>query len=100
MTKNSTDGGFVNELFVLNFGRGRRFRNLYTSYQVGGFILNRNNDEENEFIPTPNLGVELVKTRHILLDTTLSCAASASRRQTRQDVQSRQSTPSATSHRP
>ncbi|TGE18613.1 hypothetical protein [Hymenobacter elongatus] len=84
VTKNATDGEFVNELFVINFGqdfyprnfgRGRRrFMNLYTSYQVGGFILNRNNDEENEFIPNLNLGlgVELVKTRHILLDTKAS----------------------------
>ncbi|UOQ52432.1 DUF4349 domain-containing protein [Hymenobacter cellulosivorans] len=75
---------FVNELFVINFGqdfyprnfgRGRRkFLNLYTSYQIGGFILNRNNDEQNEFIPNLNLGlgVELIKTRHILLDTKAS----------------------------
>lgn len=72
---------FVNELFVINFGqdfyprnfgRGRRrYFNLYTSYQVGGFILNRNNDQQNDFIPNVNLGlgVELIKTRHILLDT-------------------------------
>ncbi|MCB2377414.1 hypothetical protein LGH70_07470 [Hymenobacter sp. BT635] len=75
---------FVNELFVINFGqdfyprnfgRGRRkFLNLYTSYQLGGFILNRNNDQGNEFIPNLNLGlgVELLKTRHILLDTKAS----------------------------
>jgi hypothetical protein len=80
----SEEPEFVNELFVINFGqdfyprnfgRGRRkFLNLYTSYQVGGFILNRNNDEDNEFIPNLNLGlgVELVKTRHILLDTKAS----------------------------
>ncbi|TGE23801.1 hypothetical protein E5K00_00880 [Hymenobacter aquaticus] len=75
---------FINELFVINFGqdfyprnfgRGRRkFLNLYTSYQVGGFILNRNSDEDNEFIPNLNLGlgIELIKTRHILLDTKAS----------------------------
>ena len=75
---------FVNELFLVNFGqdfyprnfgRGRRrYLNLYTSYQVGGFVLNRNNDERNEFIPNVNLGlgVELLKTRHILLDTKAS----------------------------
>lgn len=75
---------FVNELFVINFGqdfyprnfgRGRRrYFNLYTSYQVGGFILNRNNDKQNDFIPNVNLGlgVELIKTRHILLDTKAS----------------------------
>ncbi|TGE28046.1 DUF4349 domain-containing protein [Hymenobacter metallicola] len=75
---------FVNELFVINFGqdfyprnfgRGRRkFLNLYTSYQLGGFILNRNAEESNEFIPNLNLGLglELIKTRHILLDTKAS----------------------------
>lgn len=72
---------FVNELFVVNFGqdfyprnfgRGRRrYLNLYTSYQLGGFILTRNNDQHNEFIPNLNLGlgVELLKTRHVLIDT-------------------------------
>lgn len=75
---------FVNELFVINFGqdfyprnfgRGRRrYFNLYTSYQVGGFILSRNDDKQNDFIPNVNLGlgVELIKTRHILLDTKAS----------------------------
>ena len=74
------DTDFVNELFVINFGqdfyprnfgRGRRrYLNLYTSYQIGGFILNRNSDQRNEFIPNLNLGlgVELLKTRHVLLD--------------------------------
>ncbi|RPD47771.1 hypothetical protein DNI29_10020 [Hymenobacter sediminis] len=83
-TTNKSDSAFVNELFVINFGqdfyprnfgRGRRrYLNLYTSYQVGGFILNRNDDQENDFIPNLNLGlgVELIKTRHILLDTKAS----------------------------
>ena len=83
-TTNKTDSAFVNELFVINFGqdfyprnfgRGRRrYLNLYTSYQVGGFILNRNDDKKNDFIPNLNLGlgVELIKTRHILLDTKAS----------------------------
>ncbi|RSK31689.1 hypothetical protein [Hymenobacter metallilatus] len=80
-TANKTDSAFVNELFVINFGQDfyprnfgqgrRRYLNLYTSYQVGGFILNRNDDTHNDFIPNLNLGlgVELIKTRHILLDT-------------------------------
>ena len=82
--KNSTDEDFVNELFVINFGqdfyprnfgRGRRrYLNLYTSYQLGGFILNRNSDKGNEFIPNLNLGLglEILKTRHVLLDTKAS----------------------------
>jgi len=83
-TTNKSDSAFVNELFVINFGqdfyprnfgRGRRrYLNLYTSYQVGGFILNRNDDKKNEFIPNLNLGlgIELLKTRHVLLDTKAS----------------------------
>ncbi len=82
--KNTVDSTFVNELFVINFGqdfyprnfgRGRRrYLNLYTSYQVGGFILNRNDDQENKFIPNLNLGLglELLKTRHVLLDNKAS----------------------------
>lgn len=82
--KNSTDEDFVNELFVINFGqdfyprnfgRGRRrYLNLYSSYQLGGFIINRNSDKGNEFIPNLNLGLglEILKTRHILLDTKAS----------------------------
>ena len=77
---NSTDEKFINELFVINFGqdfyprnfgRGRRkYLNLYTSYQLGGFIINRNGDKGSEFIPNLNLGlgVELLKTRHVLFD--------------------------------
>ena len=81
---NSTDDDFINELFVINFGqdfyprnfgRGRRrYLNLYTSYQLGGFIVNRNSDKGNEFIPNLNLGLglEILKTRHVLLDTKAS----------------------------
>lgn len=79
MEKNSTDE-FINELFVINFGqdfyprsfgRGRRrYFNLYTSYQLGGFFLNRNSEKGNEFIPNLNLGlgVEVLKSRHVLID--------------------------------
>ncbi|MBT9393732.1 hypothetical protein KLP40_11210 [Hymenobacter sp. NST-14] len=82
--KSATDSAFVNELFMINFGqdfyprnfgRGRqKFLNLYTSYQIGGFILNRDDDQQNDFIPNLNLGLglELVKTRHILLDNKAS----------------------------
>ncbi|MBC7448225.1 MAG: hypothetical protein H7330_09225 [Hymenobacteraceae bacterium] len=78
---NTVDSTFINELFVINFGqdfyprnfgRGKRkFLNLYTTYQIGGFILNRNGDKGNDFIPNANvgLGIELLKTKHILLDT-------------------------------
>jgi hypothetical protein len=81
---NTGEADFINELFVMNFGqdfyprnfgRGRRrYFNLYTCYQVGGFILNRNSDKGNEFIPNLNLGLglEIMKTRHVLIDTKAS----------------------------
>ncbi|MDO7876407.1 hypothetical protein Q5H93_16810 [Hymenobacter sp. ASUV-10] len=74
-----SDSSFINEMAVINFGqdfyprnfgRGkRRFCNLYTSYQLGGFIANRQG-ARSEFIPNLNLGmgVEVVKTKHVLLD--------------------------------
>jgi hypothetical protein len=81
---NTGESDFVNELFVINFGqdfyprnfgRGRRrYFNLYTCYQLGGFILNRNSDKGNEFIPNANIGIglEIMKTRHVLIDTKAS----------------------------
>src|SRR6476469_8918703 len=83
LTMQETDG-FVEELFVVNFGqdfyprnfgRGRRrFLNLYSCYQLGGFVMNRRGEEKNEFIPNLNLGLglELLKTRHVLFDTKAS----------------------------
>ncbi|MDO7848174.1 hypothetical protein Q5H92_17540 [Hymenobacter sp. M29] len=81
---NTGESDFVNELFVINFGqdfyprnfgRGRRrYFNLYTCYQLGGFILNRNSDKGNEFISNANIGIglEIMKTRHVLIDTKAS----------------------------
>jgi hypothetical protein len=81
---NTTDTSLINELFVMNFGqdfyprnfgRGkRRFLNLYTGYQIGGFISNQNNNKNSVFIPNANLsfGVELIKTKHILVDNKVS----------------------------
>ena len=80
VNNNLTDSTLINELFLINFGqdfypkhfgRGKRkYLNLYTCYQVGGFIINRNNDKGNTFNPNLNLGigVELFKSKHILLD--------------------------------
>ncbi|WP_152559740.1 hypothetical protein [Hymenobacter sp. IS2118] len=80
----SEEEGFVDELFMINFGqdfyprnfgRGRRrYLNLYSSYQIGGVIVNQQGAKGSEFIPNLNLGlgVELLKTRHILLDTKAS----------------------------
>ncbi len=80
-----TDTSFVSEIFLINFGqdfyprhfgRGqRKFLNLYTTYQVGGAILNRQSEKQDaQFIPNLNLGLglELLKTKNILLDTKAS----------------------------
>lgn len=81
---NTADTSLINELFMINFGqdfyprnfgRGkRRFLNLYTGYQIGGFISNQNNNKNSVFIPNANLsfGVELIKTKHILVDNKVS----------------------------
>ncbi len=84
INNNTADTSLINELFVMNFGqdfyprnfgRGkRRFLNLYTGYQIGGFISNQNNNKNSVFIPNANLsfGVELIKTKHILVDNKVS----------------------------
>lgn len=84
MGNNLSDTNVINELFVMNFGqdfyprnfgRGkRRYFNLYTGYQIGGLIINRNNDKNSSFIPNANLsmGLELIKTKHILIDNKAS----------------------------
>jgi hypothetical protein len=84
MDNNTADTALINELFIINFGqdfyprnfgRGkRRFLNLYTGYQIGGFISNQNNNKNSVFIPNANLsfGVELIKTKHILVDNKVS----------------------------
>ena len=81
---NRTDSTLINELFLINFGqdfypkhfgRGKRkYLNLYTCYQIGGFIINRNNDKHNTFNPNLNLGigVEIFKSKHVLLDNKIT----------------------------
>jgi len=80
----TADTSSVNELFVVNFGqdfyprhfgRGKRkFLNLYTGYQVGGIILHQKNDKNTRSIMNGNisLGLELIKTKHILVDNKVS----------------------------
>lgn len=80
----AVDSTFISEIFLINFGqdfyprhfgRGqRKFLNLYTTYQIGGAILNRQGEDDARFIPNANLGIglELLKTKNILLDTKAS----------------------------
>ncbi len=66
---------FGQDFYTKHFGRGnRKFFNLYSGYTIGGMIPNKRNDESMGFVPLLNLsmGVELIKTKHILLDTRAS----------------------------
>ncbi len=84
VNNNKADSTLIGDLFNIqfgqdfyprHFGRGKRkFLNLYTGYQAGGFIATRNNDASNGFIPVVNLamGVEIFKSKHILLDNKVS----------------------------
>ncbi|MES2380694.1 MAG: hypothetical protein V4538_06620 [Bacteroidota bacterium] len=81
---NDIDTGRIREMFFLNFGqdfypkhfgRGKRkYLNLYTGYQIGGFISNTNGDKTSNFIPNANisLGLELFKSKHVLIDNKAS----------------------------
>jgi len=63
---------FGQDFYTKHFGRGnRKFLNLYSGYTIGGMIPNKRNDENIGFVPVMNLsmGIELIKTKHILLDT-------------------------------
>lgn len=63
---------FGQDFYTKHFGRGnRKFLNLYSGYTIGGMIPNKRNDENLGFVPVLNLsmGVEILKTKHILLDT-------------------------------
>ena len=84
MGSNKSDSTLISELFIINFGqdfyprnfgRGRRrYFNLYTGYQVGGFVATQNNDKSSKFIYNANLslGLEFVKTKHVLIDNKVS----------------------------
>jgi hypothetical protein len=84
LQNNVSDTSLINELFLINFGqdfypkhfgRGKRkFFNLYTGYQLGGYITNQNNEKHSVFVPNLNLsfGLELFKSKHVLVDTKAS----------------------------
>lgn len=61
---------FGQDFYPTRFGRGsRRFLNLYTGYTVGGIFGTSKEDSYHIAYIVPRLGVELLKTRSILLDT-------------------------------
>lgn len=63
---------FGQDFYTKHFGRGRRkFLNLYSGYTVGLSIPNQYNDAKLKSLPMSSLsiGVELFKSKHVLLDT-------------------------------
>lgn len=62
--------GFGQDFYPRHFGRGkRRFLNLYMGYNIGGAFATNDLRGKGLFITKFNLGVELFKSRHVLLDT-------------------------------
>jgi hypothetical protein len=63
---------FGQDFYTKHFGRGRRkFFNLYSGYTVGLSIPNQYDDAKLKSMPISSLsiGVELFKSKHVLLDT-------------------------------
>lgn len=80
LNNNTADTSLNSDLFMMqfgqdfyprNFGRGKRkFLNLYTGYQIGGFVATDNLDKSSGFIPSASvsMGLELFKSKHVLID--------------------------------
>lgn len=62
--------GFGQDFYSRYLGRGnRKFLNLYSGYTIGGAFLSREKDKTNFFYLQPSIGIELFKSKYILLDT-------------------------------
>ncbi len=63
--------GLGQDLYSSHLGRGsRKFLNLYTGFNLGVFILTGGNvDNLISWYATPSIGLEIYKTKNILLDT-------------------------------
>ena len=76
--KNPADSTAISEMFNLSFGQdfygkrfGRgnnRFFNLYVGYQIGNSILYNKDHSHSTLFINPGMGLELIKTKSILLD--------------------------------
>ncbi len=63
---------FGQDFYPTHFGRGsRKFLNLYTGYTVGGIFATSKNNSHHVVYIQPRFGVELFKSRSILLDTNM-----------------------------
>lgn len=61
--------GFGQDFYPRHLGKGRRkFLNLYSGYRIGGTFASAKNLSQHYFYATPHLGIELIKTKYILLD--------------------------------
>jgi len=61
--------GFGQDFYPRHLGKGRRkLFNLYSGYRVGGTFASSKNTSKHFLYLTPHLGLELVKTKYILLD--------------------------------
>ena len=63
---------FGQDFYPTHFGRGsRRFLNLYTGYTVGGIFATSKNNSHHIVYIQPRFGIELFKSRSVLLDTNM-----------------------------
>jgi hypothetical protein len=61
--------GFGQDFYPRHLGKGRRkVFNLYSGYRVGGTFASAKSMSKHYLYATPHLGVEIVKTKYILLD--------------------------------
>jgi hypothetical protein len=61
--------GFGQDFYPKHFGRGsRKVFNLYTGYSLGGFFATSNTRSRTIFNLNAWFGVELFKSRHVLID--------------------------------
>lgn len=61
--------GFGQDFYPKHLGKGRRkFLNLYSGYRLGGAFATSKSHSVNLFYLTPHMGLELIKTKYILLD--------------------------------
>jgi hypothetical protein len=61
---------FGQDFYSRKMGRGqRKYFNLYTSFNIGAYISSSEVKKESSTFLNPFLGLELIKTRNILLDS-------------------------------
>lgn len=65
--------GFGQDFYSRHLGRGaRKFLNLYSGYTIGGALATGKKSSETIFYLSPTVGLELFKSKYILVDTKAS----------------------------